>query len=191
MRQILIGIIFIFFNFDLNFGSVKVGLIPAFVGFLFIVKGLDELSVRYPGFSSIRPFAVGMGIYSAVLYALDLLTVSARLGYFLVPFGVIASVISLYISYAIIREIAVIEQDRGVDLNSKTLKTIWIFRAVFELCSYAYILFAPLAIICTVGGFIVSCCYLVVFRKTVLLYESMPEPIISGNEEQPNFGESF
>ena len=166
------------------------GLIPAFVGFLFIVKGLDELSVRYPGFSSTRPFAVGMSIYSAVLYALDLLTVSARLGYFLVPFGVIASVISLYISYAIIREIAVIKQDRDVDLNSRTLKTIWIFRAVFELCSYAYVLFAPIAIVCTVAGFLVSCCYLVVFRKTVLPYESMPEPLLPESAQQPDSGES-
>lgn len=83
-----------------------------------------------------------------------------------------------------------IKQDRDVDLNSRTLKTIWIFRAVFELCSYAYVLFAPIAIVCTVAGFLVFCCYLVVFRKTVLLYESMPEPLLPESAQQPDSGES-
>ncbi|MGN1443332.1 MAG: hypothetical protein ACI4XE_05735 [Acutalibacteraceae bacterium] len=175
MRNIFIGMIFVFFNFDLNFEAVKVGLIPSFIGYIFIVKGLNELSCRYPVFSSARPFAVGMGIYSAVLYVMDLLTVSASLGYFFVPFGLVASAVSLYISYSIIKGIASIEQSILVDLNSKQLKTIWIFRAVFELCSYAYIVFAPIAIICTIAGFVVSCYYLYVFHKAVVLYESLPQ----------------
>lgn len=171
MKHIFIAYLLIFLDIDLNFGSVTIGLLPDFVGYIFMVKGLAQLAAESAYFEKVRTFAAGMAVYTGILYALDLLGISVELGWITVILGTIALVISLYISYVIILGIEEIEQRRAADLYSRRLRSTWNVMAVTQILSYAA-LFAPaLALICIIVSCICSIAYLVAFYQTKKAYE--------------------
>ena len=43
MRNILIGFILIFLDFNLNLGGSKIGFMPDFLGYIIVIKGLEEM----------------------------------------------------------------------------------------------------------------------------------------------------
>ena len=52
MQQVFWGIVFLFLNVNLTFGSVTIGLFPDFVGYLLLLQGARTLAGRgFPGWS--------------------------------------------------------------------------------------------------------------------------------------------
>ena len=49
-----------------------IGLIPDFLGYIFIRKGVQELREESPCFARLDPWTLGMAVYSGILYLLDL-----------------------------------------------------------------------------------------------------------------------
>ena len=56
MKKLFWGFFFIFLDFNIDFDTIRIGLIPAFVGYLLLFSGLAELSEESPRFEKIRPF---------------------------------------------------------------------------------------------------------------------------------------
>ena len=72
MKTIFIGLIFILFDFPISLGPVTVGLIPTFVGFFLIAKGVKALYPYSYSFKSANIVSFVSLIFSALLYAIDL-----------------------------------------------------------------------------------------------------------------------
>ena len=173
MRNLFIGFLLIFLDFNLNLNSITIGLIPDFIGYIFMIKGLDELSGEAGSFARIRPFAVGMGIYSAVLYALDLFGISVQLGIIGVLMGVAGLVISLYIAYVIIKGVQELEALHSASLESEKLRSTWTVMAVGQAAAYLTIFLPVLAIICILVCFVAAIVFLVAFNTSKKLYEAL------------------
>lgn len=163
--------LFVFLDFDLKFGSSKVGLIPDFIGYILIFVGLAELTAGNDRFSRARPFAAAMAVYTGILYGMDLLGISYTLGT-LIPFllGLASTLISLYISYNIVMGVKDLEAALEQDLNSRPLYSMWIALAIFSLAIYAIILIPGLNPLCIIAGFVVGIAFIVLFNKTKNLY---------------------
>ena len=114
--------IFIFLDFDLNIGNSKIGLIPDFIGYIYMYKGAAELIVYSEKFEKIRPIIAVMAAYSVLTYAAGLIGLSASLG---IPamyiLSLIATVISLIISYRIVQGVGDIEIAASSELNYSKL----------------------------------------------------------------------
>ena len=80
MSNIFIGALFVFLNFTININGIKIGLIPDFIGYIIMVKGLAELENESPYFLKAKGFAKGMAVYTAILYAMDLFGLSYNFG---------------------------------------------------------------------------------------------------------------
>ncbi len=178
MSNIFFGFLLIFFDFNFTINEIFIiGLIPDFAGYILMVKGLDTLAHESFHFERIRPFAVGMGIYSGIIYAFDLFGLSSQISFFGSVLGIVSAVISIYITYVIILGIREIEDNNTVDLKSKSLMTCLAIMAIFQVV-VLFFSFIPISygisIAFIIFSLLVNIVFLVCFNTSKNLYEQMP-----------------
>ena len=113
MQKIFTGLLLVSFDFNLTLGSCVIGLIPDFLGYIFIRKGVQELREESLCFARLDPWTLGMAVYSGILYLLDLFGIGLRPGFFSYLMGAASLAASLYISYFIVRGVQDMEQNLG------------------------------------------------------------------------------
>lgn len=170
MGNILIGLIFIFFEFNLNLNGFIFGLIPDFIGYIFIIKGFKELSDESDYFLNIQPLAKGMVFYSLILYVMNLLHLYSDVEWISIILGLISTVVNLYIMFEIINGVIDIESKRGIDLNSSTLKSVWTVFAILNIAGYILMIIPILSGLCSICSAIFMIIFLVQFNKSKNLY---------------------
>lgn len=161
---------FVFLDFNLNIGTARIELIPDFIGYIFILQGLAELFDKSELFSKARPYAKGMAVYTAILFALDIFGAADMLGFVGFVLGLISTVISLYISYNIVMGVKDMETTFGMQLSGDGLKSNWNLLAVFTVAVYLLFFIPFLNILCIIAGLIIGIVFLVSFSKTKNLY---------------------
>lgn len=170
MKNILIGFILIFLDFNLNIGNSKIGLIPDFIGYLIIISGLVEMAEESTLFMKVKPLVSGMVIYTGILYFLDLLGFSTLLGTFSYILAITSTAISLYISYNIVMAVIEMEAKYSKSLNGNSLKSIWTLLAVFNILTFVTLLIPVIAVVCIVVTLIINICFLAAFNNSKNLY---------------------
>lgn len=176
MRKIFIGFIWIFLDFNLNLDHAEIGLIPDFIGYIFLAKGLAELAGESLLFTKARFVAIGLGIYAGIVYAMDLYGISAQLGWLGVLLNFISAILSLYLVYEIVGGVREMESRYGVGLNGKKLSYIWRYMAIFQISVYLFYRFPRFSLICILATLVVWILFLVAFYTTKELYEALPPP---------------
>lgn len=173
MRNIFIGMLLVFLDFNFDFDTSRIGLIPDFIGYIFIIKGLAEMTEKSSRFAKVRPHAIGMLIYTAILYVMDVFGASAALevwAAFVV--GLVSTIISLYISYNIVMGVGDMQRVQERQLNADGLYFMWKLLAVFSIGSIITLWIPLLNIISIIVAIIITICFLVSFNKTKNLYYS-------------------
>ncbi len=173
MIQMLIGFVFVFLDFDITHNISKIGLLPDFIGYIFLYKGLQELAKDSPLFKKMKPYTIGMAIYTGILYFCDLKGFTLYLGGYSLILRVISFIFSLYISYKIIMGIIKIEEVNESDLNGDTLKRIWIQRTIFAVLTIMFVFIFKVYIILNVLTAALSIYFLFEFKKAKRLYDDM------------------
>ena len=183
MKRLFTGLIFISLDFNLNLENCVIGLFPDWLGYLFLMGGLVEMASESGHFLKVRPLAVGMAVYTAVLYAMDLLGLSFSLGYAAIALGLFSSIISLYILFHIVQGVIDMERENAWNVNGAPLFTIWKIMAVCNVLSYVFLAMPPLltmsVIVCSVAGIV----FLVGFYKARVQYEACPHRYAPDKEE--------
>lgn len=171
MNILFIGLIFVFLDFNLNLGSVQIGLIPDFIGYILMMKGLDELSDYGENFLKSRPMVIGMAIYTGLLYALSLFGMSSVFGGVLsFILGLVSTIVSLYITYLLVIGIKDIENLQSRSLQSESLYMAWKVLAILSVVIYLAVLIPALGIFCLIAGLIVNIYFLVLFNRSKNLF---------------------
>ena len=166
MNRIFIGMLFVFLNFNLDLGGgSRIGLIPTFLGYIYMLNGLAEIEELSPRFSKVMPWVKWMSIYMAFVYVMDVFGISTDLAMtFILSFA--STILGLYISYNIIMGIKDIELEKIQDLGSGKLYSTWKLLAVFTILAHSMFFIADLSIIAIMGSFMVGVYYLYVFSQT-------------------------
>ena len=170
MGNLFIGFILVFLDFNLNLGNSTIGLIPDFLGYIVMIKGLEQMDDESAFFMKIKPYVTGMAFYSTFLYLLDLLGVSISIGVLTYVLAIISTVISLYISYNIVMGVIDMEGKYNTTLNGNSLKSTWTLLAVLNVLSFVTLIIPLLAIMSIIGSIIVAIIFLVTFNKSKNLY---------------------
>ncbi len=147
MSNLFWGFFFIVFNFNLTLGNAVVGLIPDFIGYFLILKGIIELQDLSIHFRKIKSLVVLMVIVKIITYFMDLLGMTAQIQTGAVIVGLVLLVISLYIEYSIICGIQEIEKAQNMKLNAEKLFSIWKIVAVFSALAYIGLILPSLAFV--------------------------------------------
>ena len=175
MNRIFFGLLLVFINFNLDIGASRIGLVPDFLGYIFMLRGTAELIQYSSRFEKTRPYITAMIGYTLILYVLDLFGFSRMggVGIIGVLLGFASLCASLYISFNIVMGVKDIEIMRAQDLNGDKLLSIWKLQAVMLAAVHFLIIIPPLAIICMLTGFLVTVYFLVVFYRTKGLFYEM------------------
>ena len=123
MKKFAIGFLLILLDFNLNFNQFSLNVLPDFVGYYLLLKGMAELERENPRFASPRPFAIGMVIYTAILWVGNLLGVSG--GSLMTLLSLIALAAHFYIAWVLVLAVREVEQWREADLYGKVLYKRW------------------------------------------------------------------
>ena len=173
MKNIFIGFLLIFLDFNLNLGGSTLEVLPDFIGYIFMVNGLAEMVGESTQFIKVKPYASGMAVFTGILYLLDLFGISALLGVFVYILAIVAIAVSLYISYCIVIGVQEMELNRHTFLDGGNLKSAWNYLAVYSASTLLAMLIPSFAIIIVIFGYIVVICFLVAFNKSKNLYDEM------------------
>lgn len=175
MSSIFWGFFFIFINFNLTVNQHVLNILPPFVGYLLLVRGTRAMEAESTLFAPIRPFAVGMAVYTGILWLGDLLGLTGQGNWLGVLLGLAATVISLYVSWAVVQAIRDVESRRGADLNSTSLKTAWTVLAVAQVAAYVLALLGSLlALLGVIAGLVGIIWFLVALWRSRRNYEALP-----------------
>ena len=170
MRKLFWGVLFIYLNFSFNFNQHSLNVLPDFVGYILMIKGLEEMALESVLFEKARPWAVGMTVYTAVLYGLDFLAMSVQMRFLGWVMSLAALIASLVISRWILRGILQIEANRRFQLQAAQLEQLWKPLAIVQLVAAAFGWFPLIGGLCALAAFVMGICYLVAFNKTKNLY---------------------
>lgn len=173
MKKLMIGLLMVFLDFNLTLNSNVIGLIPDFIGYIIMIKGLEEMAGESPQFSKVKPYTVGMAVYAGVLYALDLFGITVSLGPFSFLLVVVSVAVSLHISYTIVMGVREMEARYGTDLNGEQLESRWKITAVFTIAGLVSLLIPVLAMIILIIMAVIYVLFLVAFNRSKNLYEGM------------------
>jgi len=173
MKSIFIGLLFIFLNFDINMGQMQIGLIPTFVGYILMLRGLNEMSAHSDWFSRAKWLATVMLVFSSFVYLMDLFGITRWLGLLGFILGVLSIVFSLLILYRIVKGVEDIEAKNGWQMFAVQLYNRWVIMAVFSVASAVIVIIPVLALISLLVSFIALIFFLVAFNraKNVFLNE--------------------
>ena len=163
-----------FLNLTFTVGSMKIGLIPDFLGYILILKGIREISEEGIHFSKAELYIKGMIAYTLCAYITDLLGITDQINQVTwIVQGIIFANIALYITYLIIMGIADIESQYKCNLKSETLYLLWKARVVWPVLAYLVVFVPAIALIILVIGFGVNVYFLISFNNSKNLYYEM------------------
>lgn len=164
MENFFIGFLFIFLNFNITVSNHVIGLLPFFVGYIFIKRGIKEFDGQVPAFEKIKTFSKIMIAVGIVVYIMDFLAINIGGIYFLV--SVVALAANIYTSYCITEGILYIEETKGINILGTELRSMWKI-TVITLCAATVTVFIPLLnIIATLINIVCIVLFLIAMNKT-------------------------
>lgn len=162
----------VFLNFNFNIGRSTIGLIPDFIGYIVMAKGLAELESESEYFEKAKGFAKGMAVFTGILYAMDLFGLSHNLLIGAYLLGLVSTILSLYISNMVVKGIGDMEHTHGTYLNADSLYSAWKVNAGFTVAAFLLIIIPFLSIISLLVSFFAAIVFLVSLNKSKRLYYS-------------------
>jgi len=153
MNKIFWGLIFLFFNININ----EISLLPAFVGYILIFMGMKDYP-QVERFGKCRPWAIAGAVLAAVTW-LPIVNVGA-IG------TVFGTSFQLIVTYWLAMGMLELEGLYGIDLNAMKLNKVWTVMAVGMITAVVLgFLLQGLAAIALLVGMIAGIVYVVTFYR--------------------------
>jgi len=165
------GFFFVAFDFNITLGNAVIGLIPDFIGYFLILKGIIELQDLAIHFKKIKDLVLLMVFLKIITYVMDLLGITAQIQTGAAIIGIVLLVINLYIEYSIICGIQEIEKSQYVNLNAEKLFSMWKIVAVFSTLAYIGLILPSLAIVFVIISAIANMVFLYYLYQSKKAYE--------------------
>ena len=133
-RRVFWGYFFLLLDFNLNFNSAfTIPLLPNFVGWIFLWRGVDALSSARPSLELLKPFCTALGVCALTQFvpALE----AAAPGWL----TLLLSVISLYTDFQLLTDLAALAQEAlGEGRRVKRLRTARTLIVAAKTALYCY-----------------------------------------------------
>lgn len=139
MLRIIIGLILILFEIYLGAEGHRIGLIPDFIGYLFLFFGMKAEQDKCITYKKDKLFMLPFAVYSYAIYLGDLyaLIEGKEIPFVKIDLRIFCTFISMlmcvYTTYAIYKGTKAVEDNFAVELKTKRIMYIWRIRV---LCSF-------------------------------------------------------
>jgi len=137
MIRIFIGAILALLNFTITNGSMRIGILPDFLGCLLIFLGFKDVMAAYPKTKirlvTARATLMVLTIYSAILYVMDLTGIGADIAWLGTALSLIYYVVLFYVLYLFLQSLYEIEGQVSGDLKLEKFKRWWLYMSLFQV----------------------------------------------------------
>lgn len=174
MKFIFLSFIFLFFDFSIDVGSFTIGILPAFVGYLLLRKGVKEMAAEYKPFADVRYISGWMAIFMGVIYITKLLRVWSMLGLAATILNVLTLFISFYVAFIVVKGISEMEKKYAVDMGSDRMTAFLKALAIFQAAALILTFIPVLALACSVFCVVFAVIFVVTVYKAWKAYEEIP-----------------
>lgn len=184
MKKLFIGFLFVYLNFHLDLNHATINLLPDFVGYYLIGKGIRELEAESSLFRGAQPFADGMVIYSALLWIGAVLGIDGSGSWVGELLGLIAVIVSLYIGWVLVQGVQDMEAQQARNLNGTVLHSRWKLQLAVQVAGKVLGLMGNLANLSVlfvlsgvlgIAALVSMILYLLAWWKCSDAYENPPE----------------
>ena len=166
MTYLFWGFLFTFVDLTLKgealggfFTNYSVGVVPDFVGFLLLWKGITTLVPESNVFKKLVPSSIVLIFVSVAIYVTDFFKVFAEDNMVMFAVGIVYTAVKLFFCYCVIRGIGDIEIKRNAELYSNKLFRAWLLVFLFNV--WARIPKPGIALIGTLGIVLATAMFLV------------------------------
>lgn len=174
MDKLFWGLLFVYLDFKITLAdAVVIGLIPDFLGYIFILQGCDSLLEESVYFRRGKVWAFGMVIWSVILYGMDLFNLSAGLSVGNILLGIAGMAAGLMVSWHTVRGVLDMERARSLELQGEKLRSLWLAMAVLEVFGYLLSWVPVVGTVAALALLVVSVCFLAAFRQSGVLYRKI------------------
>lgn len=185
MSDIFVGLILLFFNFNLNLGASSIGLLPSFVGAYLIWKGTRELAAESETMRELDTvLKVAIGVH-AVIWVCNFFGMTRGKELELKAVDVVLQLLNLFILHQLTGGMEDLEKLRGVDMRVEMLKRWWLIIFTFSVLN-VFSGWPFMSVFCTIGWFVALLGYLIYFsdaKKAYIMSTECPGGIVQEQEE--------
>lgn len=169
MKKIFIGLIFIFFNFNITLDTTILPLLPDFVGYLFISLGAKEMIDASGRFNNVSAFSLLLTYVFGVFFVMDIMGIStslAQMTLFNWILGLAITAIELYLLYLLTMAVLDLKQRLSYPNEADRLYQIFKYHAITAIVASLFIVFVPiLALLTLIIAVFFAIMYIVVFSR--------------------------
>ncbi len=171
MTYIFVGLIFLFLDLNINLGQITIGLLPTFVGYFLLARGLQTLP-EDPDFAKARTLSLVMTVYTLVLYIVNLLGLQLQLGLLGWILDAVRLVVYFSILYLLNRGIGQLQVKTGKDLGAEQLRPLWLVLVVLESATLVLNWIPVVGAFALLGNLVVHIVLLVLYYNVKKRYEA-------------------
>lgn len=133
MNCLFWGLFLILIDVNLNIGSLRLEILPDFIGFFLMMRGMESLAGENRYFDRGRHLAFGLCVASVLIALADLMDLSLTALVGLSFLGLIVVIGQIVLLGQLIKGIKEMEESHGWELESGSLRSIWLIFAVLSV----------------------------------------------------------
>ncbi len=149
MKSIFFGLVLVVFDFIFSAGTLKIGLVPDFIGYILILKGVREFSGTYSEFERLQKLLSPVIFISLALYIVEFFGILSNLP---IAGNLIHAIIEFVVEYFIIKAFTSLEKDTGFDLCTGRLFVYFVLLVIMKVMgafSSVIAIFGPISFVGT------------------------------------------
>lgn len=169
MRNIFIGFILVLVDITIHIQGAPLEILPDFLGYIFIVRGLREMPEQNEWLKKARLVANIMKYMAVLLYSAEVLRIFAGRPVMIFGCGLVAVLASLYTAFYIVRGVIEIELADNIEMKCEGLLLSWKIMAVVHLISVVGLIIPALSFL-QIFALIVSILFLMSVNDAQMAY---------------------
>lgn len=166
MEKICLGVLFLMLDFFVNLGAMKIGLLPDFLGYWLILRGMQDLEQQCPRFRKLQPLAIGLTALGLVPFFMDVLALRAQISMFTIAMRLAEQAARLFMVGMLVKGVQDMEKQHGFALQGDKLRTLWLAWAVVSTLTWLLSWIPLVGTVAAVAGGILAICLLIAFFST-------------------------
>lgn len=172
MNTIFLGLVLVLLDVDVTIGTATIELLPDFLGFFLILKGMTSLAGENKFFNLGRHMAFGLAIAYFVLFVAALMNPGTVGKVIFWCAGLAALIGQLALMKKIVAGVRQMELDLGRDLKGERIQAMWLILVVLSILRHLLSWVPIVGGVCGIAELLVGILFLAAFRECAKRYKA-------------------
>lgn len=161
MNRLFWGLFFVLLDLKTTVGTAVIEVLPDFIGFYLMMKGMESLAGKSDRFDRGRHWCFGLAIVGGILFGADLMNPDTMAKVWLWAIGLAALILTLVLIRAAVRGI------RDMGRNTQNADAMWMILAVMQVICHLLNWVPLVGSVCNGVSMAIGALFLIVLYSTL------------------------